>query len=159
MISARERIRAVFPAADSGTSADGIPFLRVVAMDMPEIAFLLRDQLGYGRFIDLTAVDDPSREDRFELQYLFYSLVEKGWLRIKTRTALEAPSLTAWFAAADWFEREVFDMFGVRFVGHPDLKRILMPDEWPTYPLRRDEPVGGEPVDFVATRDVHGNPP
>jgi NADH-quinone oxidoreductase subunit C len=151
-----ESLQAAYPSAQTGVSADGIPFVRVEAAVIADAAALLGDQLGYSRFIDLTAVDEPEREDRFELQYLFYSMHERSWLRLKARTAYQAPSITLRFAAANWFEREVWDLFGVRFVGHPDLTRILLPDDWQGHPLRRDEATGGEPVDFTVTREIYG---
>jgi NADH-quinone oxidoreductase subunit C len=83
-------------------------------------------------------------------------MAERRWLRVKVRTNDAVPSVTPLFAGADWFEREVFDLFGVRFEGHPNLVRIMMPDEWDGYPLRRDYPIGGEPVDFTVTRDIYG---
>jgi NADH-quinone oxidoreductase subunit C len=151
-----ERLLAEYPSAESGVSADGLPFVRIEAERVLEAARLLGDALGYGRFIDLTAVDYPEQDERFELQYLFYSLGERAWLRLKARTAAEAPSITPRFAGANWYEREVYDLFGVQFSGHPDLTRIMLPDEWQGHPLRRDEPTGGEPVDFVATREIYG---
>jgi NADH-quinone oxidoreductase subunit C len=156
MSAAVERLLAAFPSAESGVSADGIAFARVEIGSVPAAASLLGDELGYGRFVDLTAVDDPGREDRFELQYLFYSMEERTWVRLKARSSGEAPSIVARFAAANWYEREVWDLFGVRFTGHPDLTRIMMPDNWPNHPLRRDEPTGGEPVDFTVTRAFYG---
>jgi NADH-quinone oxidoreductase subunit C len=156
MSEALERFLAAYPSADSGLSADGIPFARVEVGAVVAAASLLGDELGYGRFLDLTAVDDPQREDRFELVYLFYSMTDQGWFRLKARTTGEAPSITARFAAADWCEREVWDLFGVRFSGHPELTRIMLPESWQGHPLRRDEAKGGEPVDFVATRDIYG---
>jgi NADH-quinone oxidoreductase subunit C len=156
MSEALERLQAAFGAAESGTSADEIPFLRLAAEQLTEAATLLRDELGYGRFVDLTAVDEPGRDERFELQYLFYSLVDHTWLRLKARTAANAPSITPLFAGANWYEREVYDLFGVHFAGHPDLTRIMLPDDWQGHPLRRDEPIGGEPVDFTVTREIYG---
>lgn len=156
MSAAQERLLAAFPAAESGVSADGIPFVRVEADALAEAAALLANEAGYSRFIDLTAVDDPSRPDRFELQYLFYSMEERAWFRLKARTAGEAPSITAHFAAANWYEREVYDLFGVRFHGHPNLTRIMLPDDWEGHPLRRDVPTFVEPVDFTVTREIYG---
>ena len=156
MSTAPDRLATAFPSAERGVSADSIPFVSVELGALPEVVALLGDELGYGRFIDLTAVDDPEREDRFELNYLFYSMAELSWLRLKTRTAGEVPSITPRFAAANWYECEVWDLFGVRFAGHPDLTRIMLPDDWQGHPLRRDEPTGGEPVDFTVTRQVYG---
>ena len=150
------RLLAAYPSGEGGLSADGIPFARVDVAAVPEAAALLAEELGYGRFIDLTAVDDPRREERFELVYLFYSMAERAWFRLKARTAGEAPSITPRFPAVDWYEREVWDLYGVRFVGHPELTRIMLPDDWLGHPLRRDEPAMIEPVDFTVTREIYG---
>jgi NADH-quinone oxidoreductase subunit C len=151
-----EGLLARFPDADCGASADAIPFVRIPVDALGEAALLLRDQVGYARFVDLTVVDYPERDDRFELQVLVYSMAERAWVRLKARTAEAAPSLTAIFPAANWFEREAFDLFGVRFDGHPDLTRLMLPDDWQGHPLRRDHAVGGEPVDFTVTREIYG---
>ena len=156
MSGAAEAFVAAFAGAESGTGADGTPFARIAPSQLPDAIAHLRDALGYACFRDLTVVDDPDREDRFELSYLLYSMPARAWFRVKSRTAAHAPSIVRWFAAADWYEREVFDLFGVVFDGHPNLSRLLMPDDWRGHPLRRDHPLGGEPVDFTVTRDVHG---
>jgi NADH-quinone oxidoreductase subunit C len=156
MTEALERLQAACAAAESGMSADGIAYLRVGVEQVAEVAMALRDRYGYGRFIDLTAVEYPERDDRIDLQYLFYSLIEHPGLRVKARTSAHAPSITPIFAGANWYEREVYDLFGVHFAGHPDLTRIMLPDDWQGYPLRRDEPIGGEPVDFTVTREIYG---
>ena len=127
---------------ERGVSADGIEYVRVP----PDVIPLLVDAVmraGFGRFIDLTAVDEPRRSERFELQYLFHSTLEKRWLRLKTRTDGTAPSIVARAEAANWYEREVFDLFGIAFRNHPDLRRILMPEGWMGFPLRKDYPVHG----------------
>jgi NADH-quinone oxidoreductase subunit C len=152
-----EALQASFPtAAEVGTSADAIPFVRVPVAELTDAVQTIRGPLGYGRFVDLTAVDRLAREERFELVYLFYSMPDHAWLRLKARTDAEAPSITPLVRGANWYEREVWDLFGVRFVGHPDLRRIMLPDEWPGHPLRRTEPLGSEPVDFTVTRQVYG---
>ena len=151
-----ERLLAAFPSAEHGFSEDGIPFARVEAGALAEAALLLRDELGFGRFIDLTAVDYLEREDRFEVNCLLYSMGEQRWFRLKARTAEAVASITPHFAGANWYEREVFDLFGVRFEGHPELTRIMLPDDWEGHPLRRDVPTQVEPVDFTVTRDIYG---
>lgn len=158
MTASAEAVLAAFPtAAETGVSADGIPFARVSVAEVPDAVRRVRSVLRHGRFVDLTAVDRLAREERFELIYLFYSMDRHTWLRLKARTDAEAPSITPIVAGANWYEREVFDLFGVRFVGHPDLRRIMLPDDWQGHPLRRDEPLGAEPVDFTVTRKVYGS--
>jgi NADH-quinone oxidoreductase subunit C len=137
-------------------AADGIPTVQVPLEALLSSVELVRGQLGYSRFVDVTAVDRLRREDRFELVYLFYSLERSSWLRLKTRTDRQAPSITPMVAGANWYEREMFDLFGIEFEGHPDLKRIMLPDDWQGHPLRRTEPIGAEPVDFTVTRNVYG---
>ncbi|MHB8621527.1 MAG: NADH-quinone oxidoreductase subunit C [Chloroflexota bacterium] len=126
------------------------------AQDVPEAMRRLRDE-GYVRFVDLTVVDEPARVDRFELNYLLYHMDQKEWVRVKARTDGTAPSVTGIFAGANAYEREAYDMFGIAFEGHPMLHRILMPDDWVGHPLRRDEPIGGEEVDFTTRRGPHGD--
>ncbi len=155
MTAAVDRFDAAFPTAEKGVSADGIPSLLLGRDALLDAVRRLREEFGYDRFIDLTAVDDPDEDERFELQYLLYSMVEHAWLRLKVRTDELAPSITPLFAGADWYEREVYDLFGVRFDGHPNLTRIMMPDDWEGHPLRKDSPIGGEPVDFTVTREIY----
>jgi len=151
-----ERLHAAFPDAAHGVSGDGIPHILVRPEQIVETVRRCRDELGYGRWLDLTAVDEPDVEPRFELQYMLHSMSENRWLRIKAQTDDKAPSITGIFPGANWYEREVYDLFGIEFEGHPNLARIMMPDGWNGHPLRRDYPVGGEAVDFTATRDVLG---
>jgi NADH-quinone oxidoreductase subunit C len=89
---------------------------------------------------DLTAVDWPKREKRFDVVLNLYSFAKNERLRLKAHAAdgEAVPSMVGVWLAADWLEREVFDMFGIVFSGHPNLKRILLPDEWQGYPLRKD---------------------
>ncbi|MDQ6669152.1 MAG: NADH-quinone oxidoreductase subunit C [Chloroflexota bacterium] len=152
-----EDLQAVFESGEISLPADGIPTVRVPLAELIEAVERVRGLLNHPRFVDLTAVDRLSREDRFELVYLFYSLDQHTWLRLKARTDGEAPSITPLVAGANWYERELFDLFGIEFQGHPNLKRILLPDDWQGYPLRRTEPLGSEPVDFTVTRKIYGS--
>ncbi len=107
---------------------------------------------GPAALCDLTAVDRHPAEPRFEVVYLLVGFSPPVRLRIKTRLQGERPviaSATALWPAANWLEREVFDLFGIRFEGHPNLSRILMPDDWEGHPLRKDFPLTEEPVEFV----------
>lgn len=95
---------------------------------------------------DLTCADFYPREPRFELAYHLLSMARKERVRLKVQlTGNDAvvESMTAVWPAANFFEREVFDLFGVRFLGHPYLRRIMLPDEWEGHPLRKDYPVEG----------------
>jgi NADH-quinone oxidoreductase subunit C len=152
-----DALRALFSDPDAiSVSADGIPTVRVPLGSLLAAIESARGPLGHSRFVDLTAVDLLSREDRFELVYLFYSLEQHTWLRLRTRTDGEAPSITSLVRGANWYERELFDLFGIQFQGHPDLKRIMLPDDWRGHPSRRTEPLGAEPVDFTVTRKTYG---
>jgi NADH-quinone oxidoreductase subunit C len=94
---------------------------------------------------DVTATDWPSRPERFDVIYCLYSIPLRHRVRVKVRAGENdpVPSVTGVWPAANWLEREVFDMFGVRIVGHPDLRRILMPEEWQGHPQRKDYPLEG----------------
>jgi NADH-quinone oxidoreductase subunit C len=95
---------------------------------------------GYTLLTDQTAVDYPKREKRFDVVYHLYSFHRNDRLRLKVLAGDgdKIPSVTSLWPTADWLEREVFDMFGVQYEGHPNLKRILLPDEWVGHPLRKD---------------------
>src|SRR5436305_7098399 len=122
--------------------------------DAPDCAF---DYLS-----DLTATDWPPRpEGRFDVIYALYSTRLRHRVRVKVKVAEEqpVPSATGIWPAANWFEREVFDMFGVNFSGHPDRRRILMPEDWQGYPQRKDYPLEGpgemlmeNPLDWLKLR-------
>lgn len=109
------------------------------------IDFLKNDaRLQFNVLIDLTALDYPERNPRFDLVYHLLSLPFNRRLRLKVPVGGAEPvvdSLTPWWGSANWLEREVWDMFGIRFAGHPDLKRILMYEEFQGHPLRKDYPI------------------
>ncbi len=140
-----ERLRRRFPDAvlvrgdvsfvvERGELVDALTFLRD------------EDDLSFGFLSDVTATDWPGRLPRYWLAYHLLSLEHRHRVRVKAGLAEEdatAPSVTTLHPTANWLEREVFDFFGVAFEGHPDLRRILMPDDWDGHPLRKDYALGG----------------
>jgi len=138
---------------DPTTVAEVIDFRgeTTVVIPRPQLVraseFLARQPgLLFSFLSDLTAVDRFPLEPRFELNYHLLSLDRKERLRLRVRLPGGEPvvaSVTSVWPTANWHEREAFDLFGIRFDGHPDLTRILMPDDWEGYPLRKDYPVEG----------------
>jgi NADH-quinone oxidoreductase subunit C len=120
--------------------------------DIVSVCTFLRDdpELLFNYLSDLTAVDRLGRKPRFDVIYHLYSIKKSHRVRLKIKLdegeSLE--SITSVWSGANWFEREVFDMFGIRFDNHPDLRRILMPDDWVGHPLRKDFPLTQEEVQF-----------
>jgi NADH-quinone oxidoreductase subunit C len=126
--------------------AFGEQTLRIEPARIVPVCRFLKQQQGFVRLADLTAVDWHPAEPRFEVVYHLHSFEGNRRLRLKCRLradAAEIDSVTPVWRSADWHEREVFDLFGIRFRGHPNLKRILMPDDWEGHPLRKDYPVHG----------------
>jgi NADH-quinone oxidoreductase subunit C len=107
---------------------------------IPDILRLLRDDDQFDYCVDITAVHYPKREKQFDVIWILYSFPRNERVRVKTQIADGAsiPSSVSIWATANWLEREVYDMFGITFDGHPDLKRILLPDGWKGHPLRKD---------------------
>ncbi|HEX7736660.1 MAG TPA: NADH-quinone oxidoreductase subunit C [Ktedonobacteraceae bacterium] len=109
----------------------------------------LQKTLRYDFLSTITAVDWPERAPRFDVVYQLLSLTNQAVLRLKVRVGEKGeehptvPSVTSIWPGANWYEREVFDLFGLTFEGHPDLRRIMMPPEWTTHPLRKDYPLSG----------------
>ena len=106
---------------------------------IPILEFL-KLEADFDYLVDITAVDYPNRAERFELFYILYSFERNERVRVKTMIADAAQPQTAVnvHAGANWLEREVFDMFGIQFAGHPDMRRILLPEEWEGFPLRKE---------------------
>ncbi len=110
---------------------------------LPLVDFLYRE--GFQLLVDITAVDWPEREQRFDVVYHWLNLASQERLRVKVAVAdgEAMPSLTSHFKTADWFEREVFDLFGIPFEGHPNLTRLLTWQDFPGHALRKDFPLDG----------------
>ena len=133
-------------------SADGMPTIYVALDQLVQTCRALRDtpELQFAFLADLLPVDYYPREPRFEIVYLLASLGTAGFgetpkrLRMKVRVPgadPTVPSVSSIWPAAGWSEREAYDLFGIHFTDHPDLRRILMPEDWEGYPLRKDYPV------------------
>lgn len=137
------------PAAVEGAKFDREELsIYVERSALREACVLLRDDPNcpFNFLSDVTCVDWYPTQPRFEVIYHLFSISRKERIRLKVRLNGEAPaveSVTSVWPAANYFEREVFDLFGVRFTGHPYLRRLLMPEEWEGHPLRKDYPVEG----------------
>jgi NADH-quinone oxidoreductase subunit C len=122
--------------------------LSITRGSLREACAILRDdpRCPFNYLCDLTCVDWYPSEPRFEVVYHLLSIAKKERVRLKARLDGSSPvieSVTSVWPAANYYEREVFDLFGVRFTGHPHLERIMMPDNWEGHPLRKDYPVEG----------------
>ena len=145
-----ERIRQRFPEV---LRARGEVTVTVTALELTSALEYLRDEedLAFRFLSDLTATDWPRLEPRFWIAYHLQSLEHAHRIRVKVGLAGDdprAPTVTALYPTANWHEREVFDFFGVVFDGHPDLRRIEMPEGWVGHPLRKDHPLAGVPTQY-----------
>jgi len=129
----------------------GQPYMVIDAAVAIDVLQLLRDDEQFDYLVDVTAVHYPAREPQFDLIWILYSFPRNERIRVKTRIkdGESAPSVTTIWPAADWLEREVFDMFGIRFDGHPDMKRILLPDDWKGHPLRKEYGILQQDTEWV----------
>ena len=138
-------------AAEPGAIVGGGPAFGEITLEVrPErilpVCRFLKDEQKFVRLADLTAVDWHPREPRFEVVYHLHSFEMNQRLRLKCRLPGEAPeldSVTGIWRSANWHEREVYDLFGIVFRGHPNLIRIMMPEDWEGHPLRKDYPIHG----------------
>jgi len=134
--------------------------------DLREIANVCRDELAFDYLIDITSVDNFGDEPRFEIVYELYSMASGTHLRLKlsvSEESSEVPTVSDIWPTANWHEREIYDMMGIRFAGHPDLRRILMWEGYPYFPLRKEFPLEGLPsnmpdVAFSETAPLEGGP-
>jgi len=119
-----------------------------------EVAQSLRDDFGFDLLVDVTGIDWDAASPRFSGVYHFFSTASHGYLRVVANCEddinPQLPSISAIYPAANWHERETFDMLGIRYSGHPNLKRILMWDEYPYFPLRKEFPLAGIETDLPA---------
>jgi NADH-quinone oxidoreductase subunit C len=137
-------------------SSYGQDWVVVPAEGIVETLRVLRDdpRTVFDAFIDVTAVDLLPRAPRWEVVYTLLSIRRNARFRVKVEApdgpTPEVPSATAVYPAANWYEREVYDLMGISFAGHPDLRRIFLPDDWQGHPMRFDHPLGGEEVGFTS---------
>jgi NADH-quinone oxidoreductase subunit C len=123
--------------------------LEVAPAKITSVCGFLKYDQQFVRLSTVTAVDRWPTEPRFEVVYHLHSVERNERVRVKSRVSGEQPSIdsvTGVWRGANWYEREVFDLFGIQFVGHPNLTRILMPEDWEGHPLRKDSPVTGQRV-------------
>lgn len=118
-----------------------------------EILKYLKEQQGFNHLQDLCGVDYYPEKPRFEVVYNLFSICRRLHIRIRAKIDEENPeidSITELWSGANWHERECYDMFGIKFNGHPELRRILMPEDWNGHPLRKDYPLRGVAEDLEA---------
>ena len=118
----------------------GQNYLQVDRSLIPNILLILRDEEQFDYCVDVTAVHYPKRERQFDVLWILYSFARNERVRVKTQIAEgeHIPSAVSIWPTANWLEREAYDMFGIQFDGHPELKRILLPEGWKGHPLRKD---------------------
>jgi len=133
---------------------------------LPEVCAFSKKELGFDYLVDISSIDNYGDEPRFTLVYHLYGYGHLNYLRLKADLAEEkgeAPSVIGVWRTADWHEREIYDMMGIRFRGHPDLRRILMWEGYPYFPLRKDFPLSGRPTEvpqvaFTEPAPLQGGP-
>jgi NADH-quinone oxidoreductase subunit C len=140
-------LKGKFPQVTDRASSDH-PAINVPVADLVAVLTALRDELGYDFLADLTAVDwAEGVSPRFTVVYHLFSTASPAYLRVAADCASDAdpavPSVVSLWPAANWHERECYDMFGIKFEAHPDLRRILMWDGYPGWPLRKEFPLAG----------------
>jgi NADH-quinone oxidoreductase subunit C len=148
------------------TEFRGETSLTIAASDLRQIAKFCRDELSFDYLLDITSIDNYGEELRFEIVYHLYSMPRGVHLRLKLNVSEEVEAVETasdiW-PTANWHEREIYDMMGIKFKGHPDLRRILMWDGYPFFPLRKDFPLAGLPsempdVAFTKVTPLEGGP-
>jgi NADH-quinone oxidoreductase subunit C len=136
------------------------------AQKIAEVCAHAKSALGCDYLVDISSVDNYGTDPRWMVVYELYGLGHHCYLRLKTFVSEERgelPTVSQVWRTADWHEREIYDMMGIRFRGHPDLRRIIMWEGYPYHPLRKDFPLGGKPTDlpeiaFTRTAPIEGGP-
>ena len=141
-----------FPSATPRASLD-CPAFNVPAAEVVAVLKHLRDTQAYDFLMDVTAIDwSAEKSPRFTVVWHLYSSTKHTYVRLAADCASDSepamPTATGLWAGADWHERETYDMLGIKFTGHPDLRRILMWDAYPYFPLRKDFPLAGLPTEL-----------
>lgn len=138
----------------------------ISAQDLRDVAKFCREDLSFDYLLDITSIDNFGEEPRFEIVYHLYSMPNAVHLRLKLKLSEErgmVDTVSDIWPTANWHEREIYDMMGIKFTGHPDLRRILMWDGYPFFPLRKDFPLAGLPSDmpdvaFTKVTPLEGGP-
>lgn len=167
-IELAQKLRESFPEV-VGEPAEFRGEVSLVVSEPSRIADVCRhakDQLGFDMLLDLCSVDNDGTDPRWTVVYELFGIGHGCHLRLKTRVSEESselPTVSGVWRTADWHEREAWDMMGIRFFGHPDLRRILMWDGYPYHPLRKDFPLAGKPTElpevaFTRTAPLEGGP-
>src|SRR2546429_5515530 len=138
----------------------------IAASDLRAIAKFCRDELSFDYLIDITSIDNFGEEPRFEIVYELYSMPSAVYVRLKLHVSEDigaVDTVSDIWPTANWHEREIYDMMGIKFNGHPDLRRILMWDGYPFFPLRKEFPLEGLPsempdVAFTKVTQMEGGP-
>ncbi len=143
------RLRVRFADAIGDATRDRTQSIVIVRDRVLEVCEYLKTEEKFDYLADLTAVDWFERQPRFDVILNLYSFAHNTRLRVKAPANESCPSVCRVWPAANWLEREAYDMFGIRFEGHPNLKRILLPDEWKGHPLRKDYDILKQDTDWV----------
>jgi NADH-quinone oxidoreductase subunit C len=154
------------PKLQEKTEFRGETTYTILPPDLREVAKFCRDELSFDYLIDITSIDNFGEEPRFAIVYELYSMTLAIHLRLKLRVSEEpgtVDTVSDIWPTANWHEREIFDMMGIKFNGHPDLRRILMWDGYPYFPLRKEFPLEGLPsempdVAFSEAAPMEGGP-
>ena len=150
----------------SKTEFRGETTCTIAPSDLREIARFCRDELSFDYLLDITSIDNFGEEPRFEIAYELYSMALAAHLRLKLKVSEEVgavDTVSDIWPTANWHEREIYDMMGIKFNDHPDLRRILMWDGYPFFPLRKEFPLEGLPsempdVAFTKVTPMEGGP-